>query len=212
MADRGELVLRQVGGHFEIISNGVFLMDNRAGESERLLVTAALSRHATTATMLIGGLGVGFSLAEAVRRRSVTAITVVEIEPSIIDWNRTELRAVNGGAVDDRRVTVITADLLEHLRTTDERYDVICLDIDNGPHWTVTEANASLYDDRGTALIAERLQPGGVLAVWSAAASAAYEAVLHRHFRAVETILVPVPRGEPDAIFIATDSGVVFST
>lgn len=210
MAVDGELVLRQVGEHYEIISNGVFLMDTRNGESERLLITSALERCASPETLLIGGLGVGFSLQEALRDRRLNDLTVIEVEPEIVRWNRGDLRQVNGSAVDDDRVQILQTDLIDHLRTTDATYDVICLDIDNGPDWTVTDANAELYGDAGTALVANRLRPGGVLAVWSAAASPSYEAVLQRRFRSVETILVPVPRGEPDVVFIATDSVVVF--
>jgi spermidine synthase len=75
------------------------------------------------------------------------------------------------------------------LAGTDARFDVICVDIDNGPDWTVTEANA---------------EPGGVLTVWSAARSSAYEQVLRRHFGKVEVIEVPVPRGDPDVVFAAS--------
>jgi len=82
---RGELVLRQDGEHFEVISNGVFLMDTRDGRSERLLVTAALAAHPEPRSLLIGGLGVGFSLAAAVADSRLREITVVEIEPVLID-------------------------------------------------------------------------------------------------------------------------------
>lgn len=204
MTDRGDLVLRRVDEHFEIISNGVFLMDTRNGESERLLIDAALERCPDAETMLIGGLGVGFSLARAVTHEQLTAITVVEIEPSIIDWNGGELRTINDAAVDDPRVTIVQSDLLDLLRRAEPTYSIICLDIDNGPDWTVTDSNAELYCDAGTALAASRLAPGGVLAVWSAAASPSYEETLRRHFPRVEALQIDVPRGEPDVVYIAS--------
>ena len=193
---RGELVLRRAGEHFEVISNGVFLMDTRDGRSERLLVRAALDTHPGPRSLLIGGLGVGFSLAEAVADPRLTEITVVEIEPGLIAWYDEHL---GGAAQHDLRVHVIVGDIAQH----DGRYDVICLDVDNGPDWTVTEANATLYGEAGTARLAGLLNPGGVLAVWSAHEVPAYEELLSAHFTRVRVLTVPVPRGEPDVVYVA---------
>jgi spermidine synthase len=198
----GDLVLRRAGGDFEIISNGVFLMDTRAGGSERVLVRAALDRvPRRPARLLIGGLGVGFSLAEALRSPAVT-VTVVELEPAVIGWHATHLRQCTGGALDDPRVTVACADLRDWLHATTESYDAICLDIDNGPDWTVTERNAWLYRAGGLDLLARRLTPGGTLAVWSAGASAAFEDRLRARFTGVEIRRFAVPRGEPDVVYL----------
>jgi spermidine synthase len=205
---RGELVLRSRGGHHEIVSNGVFLMDTRAGESERLLVRAALERVPAGARLLLGGLGVGFSLAEAVRSARLSEIVVVEIEPAIVGWHRTVLRAYSGGALDDPRVRVVTADLLGWLARTRERFDAICLDIDNGPDWTVFEGNNLLYEDRGVGLVRSRLRPGGVLAVWSATESARYAELLAARVGPVRTVRVPVGRGEPDVVYLSGTSPV----
>jgi spermidine synthase len=214
--ENGELVLRGDGRHFEIISNGVFLMDTRAGESERLLVRAALERVARPADVLIGGLGVGFSLAEALAWPLTRAVTVIECEPAVIGWHSTHLRPYSGGALGDDRVRVEHADLLGWLRSTGDArdhhgaheahgtYDVICLDIDNGPEWTVTEGNAALYGPAGLDLLAGRLRPGGVLAVWSAAAAPAFEASLGERFEDVSAHPVWVARGEPDVVYLAS--------
>jgi spermidine synthase len=202
--ENGELVLRGDGRHFEIISNGMFLMDTRAGESERLLVRAALDRTARPADILIGGLGVGFSLAEALRSPRTRAVTVVEREPAVIGWHATHLRSYSGGALEDPRVRVEHADLLGWLRSTADAYDVLCLDIDNGPEWTVTEGNAALYGLAGLDLLAGRLRPGGVLAVWSAGAAPAFEARLRERFAGVSALAVQVARGEPDVVYLAT--------
>lgn len=214
--ENGELVLRGDGRHFEIISNGVFLMDTRAGESERLLVRAALERARRPATVLIGGLGVGFSLDEALRSPRTRAVTVIEREPAIIGWHVTHLRPYSGGAIDDPRVRVERADLLAWLRAAHvpahapahaggpEVYDVVCLDIDNGPEWTVTEGNAALYGPAGLDLVAGSLRPGGVLAVWSANAAPAFEEALRERFTGVCALTVPVARGEPDVVYLAS--------
>jgi spermidine synthase len=204
ITERGEIVLRRRGDDFEIISNGVFLMDTRNGESERLLVTAALDACRSPDHVLIGGLGVGFSLAEAVRSASPKIITVVEIEPTVIAWHRDHL---GGAGLTDPRVRVVRADLMAHLadgvNEQADEYDVICLDVDNGPEWTVTDDNRALYGDHGLSLLRSRLRPGGVLAVWSAAESAAFAARLVAAFGRVTTIRVPVPRGAPDVVWVA---------
>lgn len=191
----GELVLRRDGAHHEIVSNGTFLMDTRDGRSERALVRAAAGPGDR---VLIGGLGVGFSLAEALTV-GAAAVTVVEIEPAVLRWNREHLGTE---ALDDPRVTVAVADLAAFLDRPGE-YDAICLDVDNGPDWTVTEANAALYGDAGLARLAARLAPGGRLAVWSAGASPAFEARLRSRFADVRRIEVPVPRGGPDVVWVA---------
>jgi spermidine synthase len=203
---RGELVLRQDGEHFEVISNGLFLMDTRNGESERALVREALERAHAPGHVLVGGLGVGFSLQEALTDDRVARVTVIEIEPTIVGWQRTHLARLTGGALSDRRAEIVIADLRDHLARTRDRYDAICLDVDNGPDWTVTDANTSLYDDAGTASLAGRLTPGGVLTVWSAAQSPSYERVLRRHFGKVDIIEIAVLRGEPDVVFAATQA------
>jgi spermidine synthase len=200
---RGELVLRAAGRHFEVISNGTFLMDTRGGESERLLVAAALRRHPAPGRVLIGGLGVGFSLVAALADDRVEEVVVSEIEPTLLDWHNRYLTDVSGAALADPRTQVMTGDLLALLRANEASFDVACLDIDNGPDWTVTPDNAVLYDDAGTALVASRLRRGGVLSVWSARSSTGYQALLRRHFASVATIEIAVPRGEPDVIFVA---------
>lgn len=200
----GELVLRGDGRDFEVISNGVFLMDTRGGASERLLVQAVLRELTGPARLLIGGLGVGFSLAEAVASDRVERVTVVEIEPAVVEWNRTYLAAWSGGAMADPRVEVVSADLVEWLGSTARRFDGICLDVDNGPGWTVAEANQQLYSQRGLALLREHLAPGGSLTIWSAARHDRFESRLRHAFGRVERCTVEAPRGEPDVVYAAS--------
>ena len=201
---RGELVLRRAGEHYEIVSNGTFLMDTRDGRSERLLVDAALDwAAAPRPRVLIGGLGVGFSLAAAVARPAVASVTVVEVEPAVIAWQRGPLAACSGGAAGDPRVSLVRADLVRLAAEAGPAYDAICLDVDNGPDWTVVDGNAALYTAGGLAALRRRLTPGGVLAVWSASAVPAFEARLRTAFPSVAVHEVPVDRGEPDRVYLA---------
>ncbi|MFF8982554.1 spermidine synthase [Streptomyces globisporus] len=208
----GEVVLRERGEHFEIIANGCFLMDTSDGRSERLLIDVALASlpaGRTAPSVLIGGLGVGFSLVRAAEEERWGRIVVVEREQAIVDWHREgPLDRISGAALADPRAGILHTDLVAHLRTATERYDALCLDIDNGPDWTVTESNESLYSAAGLAHCHERLNPGGVLAVWSAQPSPAFEAALRNAgFSGVRTEEVAVARGVPDVVHLALRAG-----
>lgn len=151
------------------------------------------------------GLGVGFSLAHAAAEPRWGRIAVVEREQAIIDWHLDgPLARISGTALADPRTAILATDLVRYLRTTTDRYDALCLDIDNGPDWTVTEDNGSLYSASGLADCRERLNPGGVLAVWSAQPSAAFEQALQNAgFSGVRTEEVHVARGVPDVVHLA---------
>ncbi|WP_328953825.1 spermidine synthase [Kitasatospora purpeofusca] len=207
----GEVALRRRGQDYEIIANGCFLMDTADGRSERLLIGVALEELDRTGpvarpSLLIGGLGVGFSLAHAAAEPRWGRIAVVERESAIIDWHRGgPLAAFSAGALEDERVEVLHTDLLEYLAGADgARYDALCLDIDNGPDWTVTDGNAGLYGADGLAVLRHRLEPGGVLAVWSARPSPAFEEELRAAgFSDVVTHEIEVARGVPDVVHLA---------
>jgi spermidine synthase len=201
---QGELALRAAGEHYEIIANGVFLMDTRNGSSERLLVRLALREAPDRARLMIGGLGVGFSLAEALRSDRLERVTVVEIEPKIVEWGRTYLSKFSRDALSDSRVEIVNDDLTTWLKSDVGPFDAVCLDVDNGPTWTVVDSNESLYSVEGLALLRARLTPGGTLTIWSAAEAQGFAEALRRAFDRVEVVSVPAPRGEPDVIYVAS--------
>ncbi|MCH6162518.1 spermidine synthase [Streptomyces marispadix] len=236
----GEVVLRRHGELLQIIANGTFLMDTSDGRSERLLVRAALAElrrgraHSAPRRpprLLIGGLGVGFSLAEAAEEPEWGHITVVEREEAVVDWHRHDgpLSALTAAALRDPRTEIVHADLGAFLRgepgpceagrgegtaegggetggeAPRELFDALCLDVDNGPGWTVTDDNASLYSPGGLSRCLARMAPGGVLAVWSAQSSPTFEdALRNAGFQGVRTEEIPVARGVPDVVHFAT--------
>ncbi|MFI6336856.1 spermidine synthase [Streptomyces sp. NPDC050535] len=207
----GEVVLRRHGALLQIIANGCFLMDTSDGRSERLLVDAARDALDGRAepSVLIGGLGVGFSLAHAAGDPCWGRITVVEREPAVIEWHLDgPLAALSAQALADPRTSIVEADLLTHVNEISDTYDALCLDIDNGPGWTVTEGNQSLYSKAGLASCARALRPGGVLAVWSAQPSPEFEGTLRNAgFKGVRTEEIPVARGVPDVVHLAVRPG-----
>lgn len=207
----GEVVLRRHGALLQIIANGCFLMDTSDGRSERLLVDAALDAldDRPAPQVLIGGLGVGFSLAHAAANPRWGRITVVEREPAVVDWHRGgPLAEVSAAALADPRTHIVEADLVAYVRETSTTFDALCLDIDNGPGWTVTEGNGGLYAPAGLADCARVLRPGGVLAVWSAQPSPEFEGTLQNAgFQQVRTEEIPVARGVPDVVHLAVRPG-----
>ncbi|WP_329334802.1 spermidine synthase [Streptomyces sp. NBC_00663] len=207
----GEVVLRRHGELLQIIANGCFLMDTSDGRSERLLVDAALAALDDRAapSVLIGGLGVGFSLVHAAGNPRWGGITVVERESAIIDWHRAgPLSPLTARALADARAKILETDLVTYVNETSDTYDVLCLDIDNGPGWTVTEGNDGLYSPAGLASCARVLTPGGVLAVWSAQPSPEFESSLwNAGFQQVRTEEIPVARGVPDVVHLGVRPG-----
>ncbi len=209
--ERGELVLRRAGAHFEVIANGTFLMDTRDGRSERALVREALPGR-DGLRVLLGGLGVGFSLDEALRQPQVAEVVVCEIEPAVVEWARSHLRTVCEHGVDDPRVRVVVADLCDAPAAIEGAFDAICLDIDNGPGWLVHPGNAAVYADAGLHRLGRLLAPGGRLAVWAAAADEAFAARLRTRFGAVRAVAIGVPRGPDDVVYVAERPAVSPST
>jgi spermidine synthase len=172
-----ELVLRHRGGVYEIRCNGWDLMSNRAHASEEALARLALQDVAAPEPrILIGGLGMGFTLRAALDAAPHSAsIMIAELLPEIIAWNKAALAALSGWPLDDPRAKVEVADVATLLATNTASYHAILLDIDNGPEAIMYERNAALYSRDGLRMARAALAPSGVLAVWSADRSSAFE-------------------------------------
>ncbi len=176
-ASGDELVLRHRSGVYEIRCNGVDLMSNRAHRSEEALAQLALEQIAAPAPrILVGGLGMGFTLRAALDAAPPAArITVAELLPEIVAWNESMLGPLAGRPLEDARVELHVGDVAALLDAPETRYDAILLDIDNGPDAVVYERNALLYSPQGLARLRRALARDGVLAVWSADRSPRFE-------------------------------------
>ncbi len=167
-----ELCLYRRGAEFSIRVGNRELMNSRAHGSEDVLAELACARIAgrTAPRILIGGLGMGFTLAAALRALGAGArVVVAELVPAVIAWNRGHLAALADHPLQDARVAVQEADVGQILRATRQTYDAILLDVDNGPQGMARKENDWLYARPGLEAAHAALRPGGALAVWSAA-------------------------------------------
>jgi spermidine synthase len=166
-----ELRLKQRGQEFSIMLGTNELMNSRLSGSERALATLSCEkiRDRKSAHLLIGGLGMGFTLRAALAELGEDAkVTVAELVPTVISWARGPMAPVFDGCLDDPRVVLHEGDVRPLIRSTKAAYDAILLDVDNGPDGITHEANDGLYDFKGLRAARDALRPGGVLAVWSA--------------------------------------------
>ena len=170
--DGGELRLYRRGDEFSIkVVGGSELMNSRVHGSEEALAEHACARLAEREQpqLLIGGLGMGFTLAAVLRNVGEQArIVVAELVPVVIEWNRGLLGDCAGRPLEDPRVTVYKGDVARMLSTGRQAYDAILLDVDNGPEGLTHKDNDWLYNVDGLSAAYSALRPRGVLAVWSA--------------------------------------------
>lgn len=197
------MLLRQRAhdGALELRVNGVFVMDTLETTSERALGDLAAeaaadlgARHG--ACVLVGGLGLGFTLQAVLASAHVSAVIVAEIEPSVVAWNRAGLIPQTASWVDDPRVRIEVGDVAGIVEAQPAgSLDVILLDVDNGPGYLVYDANARLYEGGFLASCRSALAPQGRLLVWSSAESADFEARLIAAFDSVAHKSYPVRLG-----------------
>ncbi len=188
-----KLCLFRRGREFSIRVNGCELMNSRAHGSEDALADLACARIADRdrAHVLIGGLGMGYTAAAALRRLgSGSRVVVAELVPAVVEWNREFLADLAGRPLQDPRVTVQEADVAGILRTGHGAFDMILLDVDNGPAGLTRKANDWLYSPSGLEAAYTALTPGGVLAVWSAVPDSAFTKRLSRAGFRVEEVRV----------------------
>jgi len=166
----GELRLMRRGTEFSIKLGQNELMNSRLSGSEEALATLACRRIQSRdkPRMLIGGLGMGFTLRAALAVLGPKAeIVVAELVPSVVAWARGAMAEMFGESLTDRRVTIREEDVSQIIRSARAAYDTILLDVDNGPEGLTRESNDALYDLKGLTAARAALRPGGVLAVWS---------------------------------------------
>ena len=182
--DGSDMRLTVRDGEYVILVNGKTLMSSRTHGSEEALATLAC-RHAGTLErprVLVGGLGMGFTLRATLNLLPRKAIvTVAELVPAVVEWNRGPLASLAEHPLNDRRVRITVEDVGFTLRANPGRFDAILLDVDNGPAAFTALNNLGLYDNRGVAAAYAALRMGGALAVWSAWEDRKFEQRLRYH-------------------------------
>lgn len=187
----GELRLIRRGEEYSIMLGANELMNSRMSGSEEELARIACARIAGQpwARLLIGGLGMGFTLRAALAELGAKAeVTVAELVPAVINWARGPLAQIYGNSLDDRRSTLVTEDVAKLIEGSDSTWDGIVLDVDNGPHGLSVAANDRLYSRRGLAAAKRALRPGGVLGVWSSEPDSAFTRRLEQAGFGVEEV------------------------
>lgn len=191
----GELRLFQRGAEFSIMLGANELMNSRLSGSEEALAEQACDRIGARpgVRMLIGGLGMGFTLRAALARLEPDAeVAVAEIVPAVVAWARGPMAALHGDSLSDRRTRIFEGDVAAAI--AEGGWDAILLDVDNGPDGLSRPGNDRLYGAAGLARARTALRPGGVLAVWSAAPSKAFARRLDEAGFAVDEVVARATR------------------
>lgn len=196
LTEGSELALYERDSAFMIRSDGLELMTTEAVRSEEAFVGFGLKYlEGVPERVLIGGLGLGFTLGEVCRRLpDAASIVVAELSGKVIEWVRGPAGTCNRPFLKQPNVSVRQTDLLALLQDPGETFDLILIDIDNGPEALVHPANDRLYGEDGFAALKSRLTDGGVVVFWSAINSETFEAQLRSSFGAVEIFDYSVPQ------------------
>ncbi|MCA1409125.1 hypothetical protein I6F26_33400 [Ensifer sp. IC3342] len=175
--DVGELRLKQRGSEFSIMLGSTELMNSRLSGSEEALAALSCERIAgrKNPSMLVGGLGMGFTLRAALNVLPQDAhVVVAELVPAVVEWARGPLADLHDGTLDDPRLDIHLGDVGALIRSKKAAYDAILLDVDNGPDGLTRTSNDNLYSHDGLRAAKVALRPNGVLAVWSSAPDRAF--------------------------------------
>ena len=181
--NKRELILYQRDTEYSIRVNGQELMNSRMFGSEMMLAELSCPEIAErkNANVLIGGLGMGYTLSAALRLLHPDAdVLLAELVPSVVEWNKNVLGSLAGDPLKDSRVTVVIEDVINIINNNTSAFDAILLDVDNGPNSLTQEGNDELYSMSGVAMIHRALRPGGVVAVWSSSPDTGFMQRLNR--------------------------------
>ena len=187
------MTLTRRGNEYMILADGKDLMSSamKGSEEELARVGCERARKLESPRVLVGGLGMGFTLRATLDVLPADATVVVaELMTSVVEWNRGPLGPLARHPLADRRTQLALGDVGVLLRESQEGFDAILLDVDNGPTAFTQDSNAGLYDNAGLVMIRAALRPEGVLAVWSAWDDRKFEHRLRHHGYAVETLHV----------------------
>lgn len=194
--DGGELRLMRRGAEYSIMAGSIELMNSRLSGSEEALATLAHERLAKVAAprVLIGGLGMGFTLRAALAAFGPKAkIVVAELVPAVVDWARGPLAGLYGDSLSDKRGEIREGDVAALI--AEGGWDAILLDVDNGPQGLSRAGNDGLYSFGGLGVSKAALNPGGLLGVWSSSSDHGFTNRLKRAGYAVEEIGIRAHRG-----------------
>jgi spermidine synthase len=206
---REELRLKRRGSEFSIMLGANELMNSRLSGSEEALARLSCAKIGgrRRPKMLIGGLGMGFTLRGALAELAPDATVIVaEIVPAVVAWARGPMAELFAGSLDDPRVAILEADVADLIKSGKGVYDAILLDVDNGPDGLSRSANDRLYDIKGLAAARAALTPGGVLAVWSSHPDKVFAARLRQSGFEVDEVNTRArgKRGARHVIWLAT--------
>lgn len=166
----GTMTLHRRDRDYVLKVNGIELMTSRMHGSEEVLAEMACEGRAERgkARVLVGGLGMGFTAAAALRCVGEDSeVVIAELVPGVVEWNRGDLGAVSGRPLEDPRTTLVNEDVADILRRERDGFDVVLLDVDNSSTGLTLERNDWLYGPAALRAIAKALRPGGILGVWS---------------------------------------------
>ncbi|MBW2292844.1 MAG: spermidine synthase [Deltaproteobacteria bacterium] len=209
---RRELLSRPGTVITEITLDHELLMSSYNTDSERALADEALSRHSgNDLSVLVGGLGLGYTANQVLRSQRVQQVDVIEFLPEVIGFLRDGLVPLSAELLADPRFAVREGDVYAILRApTDESWDLVLIDVDHSPDERLGASNASFYTEAGLNRAKQHLAPGGILAVWSYAENSPFVDALHSTFAVVETVPVSfendlVDEEHTDWLFLARD-------
>lgn len=204
----GAHLRRRGDGVLELRVNGVFVMDDRETSTERSLARTVLADHPVA--VLVGGLGLGYTVRELLTDSHIVTVTVAEIEPQIVEWMRDGTIGADD-LLSDPRLAIEIGDVCDIVAAAaDHGFDAIVFDVDNGPDYLVNAANSVVYEAPFLEICARKLRAGGQLCIWSQADSPALRRALAEQFERVEAEAIPVRlQGRDEAYWILRGRGPI---